>query len=122
MKAHIGIDILSVPLQLIISDRVAEIEVNIARPNKMCNGIKKAALYILDNISVPIIEIIKLIENIAIDPCKDFLSFQITKCLQDFSPMKAANGSAKVRIHIDMMQVMGFSQNKAARIKTDKGK
>jgi len=81
MNTHIGIDKLSVPLLLINSDRVAEIDVKIARPNKMCNGIKKAASYILVNTSVPIIEIIKLIENIARDPCNDFLSFQITKCL-----------------------------------------
>ena len=68
---------LSLPLLLIISDRVEESAVKNAKPNNISIGRKKAALNILDIKSVAIITIIKLIENIAKDPGSDFSSFQI---------------------------------------------
>ena len=54
---------LSLPLLLIISDRVEESAVKNATPNNTSIGRKKAALNNLDIKSVAIITIIKLIEN-----------------------------------------------------------
>ena len=68
---------LSLPLLLIISDRVEESAVKNAKPNNTSIGRKKAALNTLDIKSVAIITIIKLIENIAKDPASDFSSLQI---------------------------------------------
>ena len=66
--------------------------------------------------------IIKVDENMASEPCNDLRSFQGLKCSLERSPTIAAMGSAIARVAIEIKKVIGFSQKKTDKIRTDIGK
>lgn len=72
--------------------------------------------------SVPKRTIIKVDENMASEPCNDLRSFQGLKCSLERSPTIAAIGSAIARVTIEIKKVIGFSQKKTDKIRTDIGK